>query len=174
MAERKGMNAEKLAARTRQPGHDRSFVVSESNFIKAATKILPAGDYRVVDHPADLRSIFGDSEGTLGVVPEASIENIHTGRKFFVEVKKQGPNGNAEERGFKHHTVQFYKVLHDLFGYDYHPFVTVWCENLATDRRYTLKAQYLFEQENYFLWKDYDLGLLRTYLNARCSAWLAD
>lgn len=174
MAARKGMNSEKLSGRTRQPGHDRTFRVSEQNFIEAAQQVLPATDYRIIDHPADLRSIFVDGEGSLGVVPEASIENLKTGRKFFVEVKKQGPNGNAEERGFKHHTVQFYKVLHDLYGYDYHPFVTVWCENLATDRRYVLKAQYLFEPENYFLWKDYDLGLLRTYLNARCNAWLAD
>lgn len=174
MASRKGMNAEKLSARTRQPGHDRTFRVSEQNFIEAAREVLPAKLYSVVDHPADLRSIFSDDEGSLGVVPEASIENLVTGRKFFVEVKKQGPNGNAEERGFKHHTVQFHKVLHDIYGYDYHPFVTVWCENLATDRRYVLKAQYLFEPENYFLWKDYDLSLLRRYLTGRCSAWLED
>lgn len=174
MAGRKGMNAEKLAARTKQPGHDRTFKVSESNFIEAATKILPADLYRVVDHPADLRSIFSDEEGSLGIVPEASIESLRTGRKFFVEVKKQGPIGNAEERGFKHHTVQFHRVLHDMFGYDYHPFVTVWCENLATDRRYVLKAPYLFEPDNYLLWKEYDPGILRAYLTARCSAWLDD
>ena len=171
---RKGMNAEKLAARAKQPGHDRTFRESEKNFIRAAQLILPQDTYKVVDHPPELRSIFADADGTLGVVPEASIENLATGRKFFVEVKKQGPNGNAEERGFKHHTVQFYKVLNDIYGYDYHPFVTVWCENLATDRRYILKAQYLFEPDNYFLWKDYDHELLRAYLLGRCTAWLED
>jgi hypothetical protein len=63
-------------------------------------------------------------------------------------------------------------VLQDLYGYDYHPFVTVCCENLATDRRYTLKARYLFEPDNYFLWTNYDLDLLKGYLTARCAAWL--
>lgn len=172
MANGKGMNAEKLAARSRQPGHDRTFVVSENNFVTAAQLILPAERYRVVDHPDDLRAIFTDDAGALGVVPEASIENLDTGRKFFVEVKKQGPAGNAEERAFKHHTVQFYKVLHDIYGYDYHPFVTVWCENLAVDCKYVLKARYLFEPNNYVLWRDYDHDILADYLNARCAAWL--
>ena len=168
------MNSERLSARSRQPGHDKSFRASEENFITAAQSVLPSSKYRVVDHPSDLRSIFTDSSGSLGVVPEASIENISTGRKFFVEVKKQGPAGNAEERAFKHHTVQFYKVLHEIYGSDYHPFITVWCENLATDRKYVLKAGYLFEPDNYFLWPNYDIDLLRTYLRARCAAWLDD
>jgi len=174
MTRRRGMDSARLSARSRQPGHDQTFRESESNFIEAAQSILPSNTYRVVDHPADLRSIFTDRDGSLGVVPEASIENIKTGRKFFVEVKKQGPAGNAEERAFKHHTVQFYKVLHEIYGYDFHPFVTVWCENLATDRKYVLKAGYLFEPDNYFLWRNYDIGLLRTYLRARCAAWLDD
>jgi len=172
MASGKGMNSEKLSARQRQPGHDQTFRASEQNFIEAAQLVLPAERYRVVDHPGDLRSIFPDATGALGVVPEASIENLRTGRKFFVEVKKQGPAGNAEERAFKHHTVQFYKVLHEMYGYDYHPFITVFCENLATDRQYVLKAKYLFEPDNYFLWRDYNLELLGGYLHARCAAWL--
>ncbi|MEY4364746.1 MAG: Type restriction enzyme MunI [Actinomycetota bacterium] len=172
MADGKGMNSKKLSERARQPGHDRSFVVSESNFVNVAQLVLPAARYRVVDHPDDLRSIFVDDAGALGVVPEASIENLDTGRKFFVEVKKQGPAGNADERAFKHHTVQFYKLLKEIFGYDYHPFVTVLCENLAVDRKYVLKARYLYEPDNYLLWRDYDRDVLATYLNARCAAWL--
>lgn len=48
----------------------------------------------------------------------------------------------------------------------------MFCENLATDRRYTLKAQYLFEKDNYLLWVDYDPGTLARYLNERCEDWL--
>jgi len=169
-----GMNSERLSARERQPGHDQTFRRSEENFIEAARIVLPASDYAIVDHPSDLRHIFKDEKGSLGVVPEASIESLRTGRKFFVEVKKQGPQGNAEERACKHHTVGFYEVMKDLYGYDFHPFVTVFCENLSTDRKYVLKARYLFEADNYFLWKNYDLGLLRGYLTARCSEWLDD
>lgn len=167
-----GMDSEKLSARTRQPGHDRTFAVSETNFIAAAHRCLDPEKYRVVDHPRELAAIFTDMAGALGVVPEASITNVATGRKLFVEVKKQGPQGNADERACKHHTVQFYKTIHAAYGYDYHPYVTVFCESLATMRRYTLKAQYLFEPDNYFLWTDYDLDALCAYLRGRCSAWL--
>lgn len=50
----------------------------------------------------------------------ASITSRQTGRKFVVEVKERGPQGsNAEERGFKHHTGQFDKLMHDRYGYDW-------------------------------------------------------
>jgi len=172
MPRKEGMNSAKLSARRRQPGHDMTFRFAEQNFIVVAERVLDMKTYKVVDHPTDLSHIFKDEEGTLGVIPEASIENLRTGRKFYIEVKKQGPVGNAEERAFKHHTTQFYKLLKKEFGYNFHPFVTVCCENLATDRRYTLKAKYLFEPDNYFLWKDYDEGLLKRYLRARCTDWL--
>jgi hypothetical protein len=166
------MNSKRLSERARQPGHDQSFKASESNFIEAAKRCLDSQRYRVDDHPGDLRSIFIDEEGALGVIPEASITNLETGRKFFVEVKKQGPQGNAEERAYKHHTFQFYKLLSELYGYEYHPFVTIMCENLATDRKYTLKARYLVEPDNCFLWVAYSESLLCGYLQARCHAWL--
>jgi hypothetical protein len=166
------MDSRKLSARAKQPGHDRTFVLSETNFIDAARAGLEPSKYLVEDHPRELVGIFKDAAGSLGVVPEAAITSLSTGRKLFVEVKKQGPAGNADERACKHHTVQFCKTLHAIYGYDYHPFVTVLCENLATDRRYTLKAQYLFEPDNYFLWVNYDLEALRGYLTGRCSAWL--
>lgn len=176
MAKRaRGMDSARLSERAKQPGHDRSFVVSEGNFDDAARECLDPTKYAVEDHPRDLAKIFPATlagERDLGVVPEASITSIATGRKFFVEVKKQGPNGNAEERACKHHTVQFVKTLHAIYGYDYHPFVTVFCENLATDARYTRKAEFLFEKDQYFNWVGYDLEKLCEYLRARCTDWL--
>ena len=46
------------------------------------------------------------------------------------------------------------------------------CESLAEIERYTRKAQYLFEPDQYLLWKDYDMDILAAYLKARCAAWL--
>lgn len=170
-----GMNSEKLSARAKQPGHDRTFEASERKFIEAAQRCLDPNEYEIVDHPRELADLFPDAGGvarSLGVVPEAAIISKRTGRRFFVEVKKQGDAGNADERACKHHTVQFYKTLQARYGYPYHPFTTVMCESLATNRRYTLKAGYLFEPDNYFLWVDYDLELLCQYLRQRCAAWL--
>lgn len=169
-----GMDSEKLSRRLRQPGHDRSFLTSESNFVDAARRCLDPERYEVDPRPRDLIECFGREEDAraLGLQPEASITARATGRKYFVEVKKQGPAGNAEERAFKHHTVQFYKLMHDLFGYAYHPYITIWCESLAVLPRYTRKARHLFEPDQYFLWPGYELDPLCEYLRGRCEAWL--
>jgi hypothetical protein len=171
-----GMDSQKLSARLRQPGHDRTFRESEENFIRAARECLDPDVYDVVPSPDDLKGIFKGVEGArdLGVRPEAAIVNKRTGRRFFVEVKKQGPRGNAEERAAKHHTVQFYKTLKSAFGYDFHPYVTVFCDHLATDARYTTKFPYLYEPDHYLLWVDYDLELVCLFLRERCAAWLDD
>jgi hypothetical protein len=167
------MDSERLSARTRQPGHDQTFRTSEGNFVAADRACLDPAKYEVLSQPRILAEVFSAvGERALGVVPEVMIKSRQTGRMLFVEVKKQGPNGNAEERGFKHRTVQFYKTLHDRLGYSYHPFVTVWCEDLATNPRYTRKAKYLMEKDQYFLWVNYDLELLCEWLRARCEAWL--
>ena len=170
------MNSERLSARTKQPGHDRTFLTSETNFIDAARRCLDPSLYEVDDHPSELRNCFGTPPGNraLGLQPEASITSLRTARRFFVEVKKQGPAGNAEERAFKHHTVEFYRLMHRLYGYEYHPYVTIWCDSLAILPRYTHKASFLFEEGQYFLWKGYELEPLCTFLRSRCTAWLDD
>lgn len=168
------MDSAKLSARLRQPGHDKSFRLSETNFVTAAKSILEP-TFVVRANPRDLNAVFkSETANSLGLSPEASVTNPANGRKFFVEVKKQGPNGNAEERAAKHHTVQFYGTLHEVYGYNYHPYVTIFCESLATLPRYTTKFTYLYEPDNYFLWADYDVALLRAYLVERCAQWLID
>src|SRR5688572_12764280 len=129
------MDSRRLSARKKQPGHDRTFVTSETNFSEAARRCLDPERYLVEDHPRDLAAIFPGAEGErdLGVVPEVGITSRMTGNKVFIEVKKQGKHGNAEERAMKHHTVQFYETLHDVYGYAYHPYVTIFCEALATE-----------------------------------------
>lgn len=167
-----GMDSDKLSARLRQPGHDRTFLESERNFIEVATQVLGPG-YEVVANPRDLRAIFGAvGESALGISPEASITSEATGKKFYVEVKKQGDAGNAEERACKHHTVQFYKLMHEKFGYDYHPYVTICCESLAQLERYTRKFKYLFEDGQYLLWTGYDEKVLADFLKERCRLWI--
>lgn len=164
-----GMDSGKLSARAKQPGHDQTFRTSEANFVEALKMILPQEEYRIVDQPRELRKILG---GQYGVQPEASIEYIPTGRKMYFEVKKQGPAGNADERACKHHTVQFYKTLSAHTGYDYHAFCTIMCESLAALDRYTVKHAYFYEDGHYFLWVDYDLDLLRTFIDGICQTFL--
>lgn len=165
-----GMNSEKLSARARQPGNDISFRASEQNFYGTLVNLLPETLWVVEDHPRDLAKLI---DGRFGVIPEASITYLPTGRKVFFEVKKQGPGGNAEERASKHHTVRFYEVLREKYGYDYHPFVTIMCENLATDDKYVLKHPYFYKEDQYLLWKDYDPRILGAFLDRIREKWLA-
>lgn len=164
-----GMDSRKLAARARQPGHDRTFRASEDNFVTALEQILDSSEWKVEDHPRELANIIG---GRYGVIPEASITHRASGRVMYFEVKKQGPAGNADERACKHHTVQFYKELHAVTGLDYHPFVTIMCENLATDHRYVTKHPFYFEDDHYFLWKNYDVDLLADFVAEITARWM--
>ena len=81
--------------------------------MEALHKILDPGEFSIEDHPRDLAKIIS---GRFGVVPEASITFLGTGRKMYFEVKKQGLQGNADERAAKHHTVQFYKQVQEHTG----------------------------------------------------------
>jgi hypothetical protein len=97
------MDSAKLSARAKQPGHDQTFRVSEANFVLAAQRCLDPNVYDVVPRPKDLGALFpSNGKGRdWGVQPEAAIVRRDNGRRFFVEVKKQGPIGNAEERACK-------------------------------------------------------------------------
>jgi len=164
-----GMDSKKLSARKKQPGHDRSFVESETNFENALAMILPEDTYKIVYKPKDVLKMFG---GRYGIKPEASIEYLPTGRKMYFEVKKQKKDGNAEERACKHHTVQFYKTLAEFTGSDYHAYCTIFCDELATLDRYTVKHTFFFEPGHYFCWVDYDLESLRDFILGLCEKFL--
>jgi hypothetical protein len=156
-----GMDSKKLSAREKQPGDDRTFTKSEANFIDALRTILNPAEYEIIDKPSELRKMFS---GEYGIVPEASIRNRKTKRVMYFEVKKQGDAGNADERACKHHTVQFQKTLRAHLNVDYHAFCTIMCESLATNPRYTKKHAFFFEASKHFLWIDYGIDSLRSFL----------
>jgi hypothetical protein len=164
-----GMDSARLSARAKQPGHDRTFEESEANFVAALRKILPEEEWIIIPKPKDLRKVIS---GRYGVEPEASITYRATGRTMYFEVKKQGLRGNADERAAKHHTVQFYKEMQEFTGYDYHPYVTIMCESLATADRYVVKHPFYFEEDHYFCWVDYDLDSLADFIAYIAEKWL--
>jgi hypothetical protein len=109
----------------------------------------------------------------LGIRPEASIRNRTTGRVMYFEVKKQADKGNAEERAYKHHTVQFYKTLKAFTRMPYHAYCTIFCERLAVNPRYTTKFRSLIEPGHYFLWADYEIEPMRRFiLDEVCARFL--
>lgn len=155
---------EVLRARTRQPGHDLAWRDAETRFTAAARALLPER-YTVEDKPADLRGFYVSGPGQLGLEPEAKILDTATGRYLYVEVKRQGRHGNAEERAYKHHTPGFSRRLAERTGLDYHAYVTVFCEDLARLRRYTTKIAAHLDEPHYLLWADYDPLVLANWLD---------
>lgn len=169
------MDSEKLSNRRKQPGHDQTYRESEGNFIAVARQCLDEAMYEIIEQPRELRDLFPKAlcdDRVLGIQPEAVIINRATSRRIFFEVKKQDDSGNAEERACKHHTVAFYDTMRKRYGYEYHPFVTIFCEALAINPRYTRKFPSYFEESQYFLWEDYDQELLETFLRERCRDWI--
>lgn len=163
-------HSEILKSRSKAPGHDRSFKHSEETFVDALRRLLPENDFIVESKPKDLKNMF---DGRLGIQPDAKITHSPTNKVIFFEVKKQKGNGNAEERGFKTHTVQFQKVIREKLGLPYHPFVLIFCDELATNTRYTTKFEYYVEPYHYLLWKDYDADCLYNFLRRIITDWFS-
>lgn len=165
-----GMDSKKLAARSKQPGHDQTYRASEGNFSALLREVLNEELFEIADKPSDLRKMLpsGNVEGArkaYGIEPEVSVTYKATGLKLYFEVKKQKEGGNADERACKHHTVQFQKRLKEFTGYQYHSFITIMCEQLASLPKYVAKHQHFFEKNRYFCWKDYaDTGGIEAFI----------
>lgn len=159
------MSSSHLRARTRQPGHDQSWRPSEA-VTATAMKLLLGPRYLVETKPKDLRDFYGHHDGrALGLEPEAKITDLRTGRFMYVEVKRQGPSGNAEERAYRHHTSVFERELKQRTTMPYHAYVTVFCDDLASMTRYTSKYPYHIQTGWYLCWVSYDLGVMAGFLD---------
>lgn len=159
------MSSKHLQKRKKKPAHDLSYRKSERNFSRAAKKSLDSRKYQTVDKPKDLLQHFKDGNlRPLDLRPELSNEKIRISRKPFVEVEKHGPKGNPDERAMKHHTKRFYDLMYQKYHYKYHPFDTAFYENLARNRKYTLKFGYLIKPKKYFVWRNFDHLALQIYL----------
>jgi hypothetical protein len=158
-------HAARLSARTTQPGHDLSWRSAESIFSSRARRLLPR-QFSVTEKPADLRAFYDTgSDRPLGLVPEVRLCDEVSGRLLYIEVKRQGPRGNAEERAYRHHTAAFIRMLAKHTELDYHAYATVFCDSLAVDRRYTTKIAAHIEPGHFLLWARYDRTMLATWLD---------
>lgn len=62
-------------------------------------------DYEGINKPKDLKGIYGLRPKTNkphGIEPEYCIQNKKTGKKIYVEIKRQKKEGNAHERACKY------------------------------------------------------------------------
>jgi hypothetical protein len=113
--------------------------------------------YTVEEHPSDLRDIYGKSEKTgrvQGLLPELKITDAVSKRFMYFEVKEQGSQGNAHERGYKLFTTKFTAVLQERTKLPYHAYTMVMYKSLSKDARYINEFQHVLEPEQYILAED--------------------
>ena len=113
--------------------------------------------YTVEEHPSDLRDIYGRNTVTnrpQGLLPELKITDAKTKRFMYFEVKEQGVQGNAHERGYKLFTAKFTKVLKERTKLPYHAYTIVMYKSLSKERRYLTEFQHQLEPNQYILGED--------------------
>lgn len=164
-------NARRLSARRVQPGHVRTWEGSERSFLSWCELLLPEG-FDVVAQPRDLADLYRRDPRPAGLIPEVKIRCQRTDRYVFAEVKRQGEKGNAEERVYKLFTPTFITRVAARTGLDYHPFVAVFCDDLATHPRYRVRFAAHLEQGSYLCWKGSDPALLAGFLDDLRHRWL--
>jgi hypothetical protein len=101
------------------------------------------------------RTLKKDKATGGGCEIDCKIENLRTGRRIFLEVKNQGPAGNAQERAAKYATPSVIAHVQKKFGVSYHPFGYVFTGEMVErlDYRVELETTYGFAADHMLLWR---------------------
>lgn len=111
-------------------------------------------DYEITPKPKTLKHIYTKSRG---IIPELSIRYIPTGNTIFIEVKRQGDEGNAHERLCKYFAPGILSRSSVIANIN-NPFFFVLMDGLAKNARYDEELRIWFDADNfrdrYLLWTD--------------------
>jgi hypothetical protein len=163
--------AARLSRRAVQPGHVRTWERSERD-VADWCRLLLGDAFDVTTQPRDLADLYQRTPRSVGLIPELKIRSRRTGHYVYVEVKRQGDRGNAEERVYKLFTPTFIRTVAERSGLDYHPFVAVFCDELATHPRYRVRFAAHLEAGTYLCWERRDPRLLAEFLDDLRARWL--
>jgi len=100
---------------------------------------------------------------------DCKIEHIRSGKKIFIEVKNQGPAGNAHERAAKYATPSIISHVQKKFNISYNPFAYMFTGEMVDrlDYRVELETTYGFAQDCLFMWsKEHPLEPLVQWLES--------
>ena len=117
-------------------------------------------DYEYRRKPQDLKAIYGKNPYTgrpHGIVPEAVIRSRITGRAIYVEVKRQGNEGNAHERACKYFAPGIVASTREIARQPdtILPFWWIFTNGIATDAKYVQEIMHWFQgiENNVLLWE---------------------
>ena len=151
------------------------FVVFRDEFIDS--------EFEIIDHPTDFKNIYENIELTdevrariynpnkkykHGISPDYAIHNIKTGKKIYIEVKRQdgwvegkppkAGRGNVHERSCKYFTPGLKKIMKEKgrLGDNILPFWVVFIGDITRDPKRVREIHCWYNGclESFFLWDD--------------------
>lgn len=150
------MNREDLAKRGNWQGKaSRTGESAETVFQATFSGYLDKNKYKIEAHPRDLKNIYSENHG---IEPDFSILNVDTNKKIFVELKRQGAEGNAHERACKYLApgiINAGREKGDTNEEDF-PFWIIFSGKLASDAKRKEEITFWFKgiEGNVFLWEN--------------------
>ena len=163
-------------------------LIAEQDFADLFNKLFVGTDYAIISRPKDFDNIYyaypllDRDKGQIydpqityrhGFVPDFSIINKITGKRIYVELKRQdgwvegkhrsAGRGNAHERLCKYFTPGLMKILREESGIqDILPFWIVFRGDITRDPCRVREITCWFDEytNNFFFWRDNDAHLL--------------
>lgn len=178
---------------------------TEQTLTEVLTKILPSQDYSIESQVQDFKDEYSDhilpdsiqdviydpgqakiEKSHWGWVPDNAIINNKTGKKIYIEIKRQdgwtseteqkAGRGNAHERGLKHFAPGILEKEKSKSGItdSFLPFIIIYVGDITIDPRRNREIHYWFKnhEDNYFMWrknknKVLDIDELKEYLETK-------
>ena len=122
---------------------------------------LQPSPLRIIRDPSSLRGIYGHYEvsgSPHGIRPQYEIVNEKSGKRVWVEFRRQGPRGNAHERickFFMPGIIESARIIGN-HGPGVIPFWFVFTDALATEERYIREIGHWFQkyERHVLLWEN--------------------
>lgn len=139
--------SEILAGRRIQPGSQKFGKPAHDQFLEVLANHYPQAV--VVSEPRVLKKL-----GFWALIPDFAV--TVDDKTVLIEIKRQGAQGNAQERLYKFFTPRLMRQVNSALDTNTYPVYAVLCDELATNARYVREFNQFLEPENYLLWVDYE------------------
>jgi hypothetical protein len=161
--------SEILANRSSQPGDSLIWRRPEEEVFNVLQKVF--ADNEITNHPT-IKNLFGSKS----LQPDFKITNKESGRHFYVEVKYQGPRGNAHERLYKHYCPGVAESYLSKCGSTF-KIITICTGHLAVLPKYIDEIRCIVgldNMDNVFFWTPYNTENLIEFLLTKKADWICD
>lgn len=145
-----------LSGRKIQPGTEKFGKPAHDKFLEVLAEHYP--DAVVVSEPRILKKL-----GFWALIPDFAV--TMSGKTVLIEIKRQGPAGNAHERLYKFFTPRLMAKVTKVLRAGSYPVYGVLCDELATNPRYLRELDQQLEPHEYLLWDSYRPDLVVDFLD---------